>query len=94
MGDYISAPIGTYSAGMTKKLSLLLSLLGKPSLLLLDEPLITLDADTVTAVCAFIVKRHRDNGTSFLISSHQDIDRQHLSFDKEFNVHNKTIAEA
>lgn len=94
MNDYISTPIGTYSAGMTKKLSLLLSFLGSCSLLLLDEPLITLDAATVTAVCALILQRHHEKGTSFLISSHQDINPQQLRFNKEFSVQNKMIAEA
>lgn len=94
MNEYISTPIGTYSAGMTKKLSLLLFFLGKPSLLLLDEPLITLDAATVAIVCSLMLQKHKENGTSFLLSSHQDIDPQLLSFDKEFIVQNQMIAEA
>ncbi len=94
MNDYISTPVGTYSAGMTKKLSLLLCFLGSPSLLLLDEPLITLDTGTVTAVCNYLVKRHQDNSTSFLISSHQDVDPQLLTFHKEFQVHHQTLTEA
>ena len=91
MEDYISQPIGTYSAGMTKKLSLLLSFLGKPSLIVLDEPFITLDANTVTAVCNWIVQTHHDNNTDFLLSSHQDIDPQRLSFPAQLMVQNKTV---
>ena len=91
MNDYINDAIGTYSAGMIKKLSLLLSFLGNPSLVILDEPLITLDANTVAVICAFLVEKNKKNGTGFLMSSHQDIDTQLLSFDKEFLVQNKTV---
>ena len=37
--------IGEYSSGMLKKLSLALAFIGNPRLILLDEPLITLDKD-------------------------------------------------
>ena len=39
MHRFLSMPIGSYSSGMIKKLSLLLAFIGKPSLILLDEPL-------------------------------------------------------
>lgn len=91
MSDYISQPVGTYSAGMTKKLSLLLSFLGRPSLLLLDEPLITLDADAVTVVCKLILQTRKESGTSYLLSSHQDIDPGWLPFDQKFLVQNQTV---
>ena len=92
MSDYINNAIGTYSAGMTKKLSLLLSFIAMPSLIVLDEPLITLDANTVATVCNFIFKMHQNKGVGFLISSHQPIDPQLLFFNKEFIMQNKTIA--
>ncbi len=91
MDDYIDDAIGTYSAGMTKKLSLLLSFLGKPPLIILDEPLITLDAATVVALSHWITEMHQQNGNCFLISSHQDIDRQVLAFNNQFIIQNKTI---
>jgi ABC-2 type transport system ATP-binding protein len=40
MGDFIPKPVRTYSAGMVKKLALALAFIGKPSLVLLDEPFI------------------------------------------------------
>ena len=39
-------PLGTYSSGMLKKLSLVLAFTGNPSLILLDEPLVTIDTGT------------------------------------------------
>lgn len=94
MRSYIDDAIGTYSAGMTKKLSLLLSFLGKPSLILLDEPLITLDADAVAAVSHLITGMYERNGTAFLISSHGEMDKQALLFDAEFIIQNKGITTA
>lgn len=94
MRDYIKEAIGTYSAGMTKKLSLLLSFIGKPPLILLDEPFITLDAESVSAVSHLITETHTNNGSSFLISSHQDINKQALLFDAEFIIQNQTITTA
>src|SRR5436305_11227025 len=47
MHHFLKSPIGTYSSGMVKKLSLLLAFIGKPSLLLLDEPLSMLDEGSV-----------------------------------------------
>ncbi|RYZ26650.1 MAG: ATP-binding cassette domain-containing protein [Sphingobacteriales bacterium] len=48
--------LGTYSSGMAKKLSLLLAFIGNPSLILLDEPLITLDKESVTLLYDLIRK--------------------------------------
>ncbi len=91
MDDYIANAIGTYSAGMTKKLSLLLSFLGKPSLIILDEPFITLDAETVSIVAELITEMNLNNKTHFIISSHQDIDMRELRFDKSFVLSDKTL---
>ena len=91
MDDYISDAIGTYSAGMTKKLSLLLSFLGKSSLVVLDEPFITLDADTVGIVSGLITEMNQHNGIGFIISSHQEIDIQALHFDRSFVLSDKTL---
>lgn len=91
MTAYIGNPIGTYSAGMTKKLSLVLAFLGDPSLVLLDEPLITLDAGALTAVCAYIGERSNNSETVFLLTSHQEADMGLLPAGKELFVRDQTI---
>lgn len=91
MKEYIDNAIGTYSAGMTKKLSLVLAFLGNPSLILLDEPLITLDAGALTAVCAYIGERSNNSGTLFLLTSHQEADMELLPAGKELFVRDHTI---
>lgn len=65
-------PTGTYSSGMLKKTSLILAFLGAPQLILLDEPLITLDAAAQRAVTTLIATRAAQ-GSGFLLSSHQPL---------------------
>jgi ABC-2 type transport system ATP-binding protein len=75
-GYYLSSPIGTYSSGMTKKLSLILAFIGNPSLIALDEPFVTLDSEAIPALVDLIGESRRKRETSFLLSSHQDMERQ------------------
>jgi ABC-2 type transport system ATP-binding protein len=74
---FLRQATGTYSSGMLKKLSLVLAFLGGPKLILLDEPLITLDDATVQAVYA-LIKEYHQKGVAFLLTSHQDIDMPEL----------------
>lgn len=73
---WLSAPAGTYSSGMTKKLSLILAFIGTPSLITLDEPFVTLDAEAIPILNELIREYHRSRGISFLLSSHQDLEHQ------------------
>jgi ABC-2 type transport system ATP-binding protein len=68
---FISNPIETYSSGMVKKLSLLLAFIGKPSLILMDEPLATLDEESVHILPDLISAYFKEFNTSFIFSSHQ-----------------------
>jgi ABC-2 type transport system ATP-binding protein len=63
--------IGDYSSGMVKKLSLALAFIGNPGLILLDEPLITLDKDAVQVILKLISEQSK-KGVSVIFSSHQD----------------------
>lgn len=92
MTDYVNNAIGTYSTGMVKKLSLVLAFLGHPPLIVLDEPLITLDADAFNMACNFIEEKNKSTGTTFLISSHQDLDIELSLLGKEITVSNQTVA--
>lgn len=73
VGSYINNKIGTYSSGMAKKLSLVLGFTGNPSLILLDEPLITLDQQAVSNLFQLIEHTWKQ-GVSFLITSHQEFE--------------------
>lgn len=75
---FASGEIGTYSSGMLKKLSLALAFIGSPTIVLLDEPLITLDVASVATLQLQIESLHA-SGVSFLITSHQEFLLQHTS---------------
>ncbi|MDU0368882.1 ATP-binding cassette domain-containing protein [Hymenobacter endophyticus] len=77
MAPYVSDPISTYSSGMLKKLALVLAFLGRPRCILLDEPLTTLDADSLPVLFAWIAEQHQA-GTMFLLSSHQELENDLL----------------
>jgi ABC-2 type transport system ATP-binding protein len=72
IAPFLANKVGTYSSGMMKKLSLLLCFTSSPRLILLDEPFITLDVNTVS-VLRELIAQYSENGISFLISSHQDL---------------------
>jgi ABC-2 type transport system ATP-binding protein len=68
--SFLAYPVGTYSSGMVKKLSLLLPFIGSARLILLDEPLITLE-DSFLPKLFSLIKERQAQGVSFLLSSHQ-----------------------
>ncbi|ALL07976.1 ABC transporter [Pedobacter sp. PACM 27299] len=79
MQHYMDQQIGTYSSGMLKKLSLVLAFIGKPALILLDEPLITMDAESLAVLYRWILEKNQQEATSFLLASHQELEHPELS---------------
>ncbi|MFQ5871535.1 MAG: ABC transporter ATP-binding protein [Candidatus Geothermarchaeales archaeon] len=67
--EYWRREIGTYSAGMYKKLVLAQALLGDSELLLLDEPTSNLDAASREALVALLAQR-REDGCTVVVASH------------------------
>jgi len=63
--------IKNLSLGNKRRASIAQALLGKPELILLDEPFNGLDAGGVDDVLALIKQLNENEGTSFLLSSHQ-----------------------
>ncbi len=61
--------IGGYSLGMRKKIGLAAALMGKPRLVLLDEPLNGLDTESMRRL-RLRIEAMAAAGTTFLISSH------------------------
>ncbi|SHN10542.1 ATP-binding cassette domain-containing protein [Chitinophaga sp. CF418] len=91
MQAYLDQPLGAYSSGMLKKLSLLLAFMGTPNLILLDEPLITLDTASLAILYDWIKERQQTQGTSFLLSSHQPLEQNTLSISGTLHVADKTV---
>jgi len=82
MHRFLSMSVGTYSSGMIKKLSLLLAFIGKPSLILLDEPLATLDEGSVHILPDLIRAYNKEFKTCFIFSSHQPFKSYSLAINK------------
>lgn len=91
MQSFINRPVGTYSSGMMKELSLLLAFLGNPKLILLDEPLITIDMASLAILNTWIRDRYEQEGTSFLLSSHQILEDGSLPVSGELLVEEQTL---
>ncbi len=87
---FLDNPVGTYSSGMLKKLSLLLAFTGSPAYILLDEPFTTLDAATQASLKEYIALNSKAN-RSFIITSHHDIDANAIKFDGSFLIRNTEI---
>jgi ABC-2 type transport system ATP-binding protein len=85
ISDFLDRPVGGYSSGMLKKLSILLAFIGRQKLILLDEPLITLDVNFVPLLLSAIQERQAA-GLSFLITSHQAFEHTGLTFDGRITV--------
>lgn len=86
--SFLGYTIGTYSSGMTKKLSLLLAFIGNTKLILLDEPLITLE-DVFLPLLFSLMKERQAQGTSFLLSSHQPLQEDQFKPDGIIVVENQ-----
>lgn len=61
---------GDYSSGMKKRLSLLIALLGAPTLVMLDEPTAGLDRETVLEFENYL-RRVAQEGTTILCTTHE-----------------------
>ncbi|WP_316827124.1 ATP-binding cassette domain-containing protein [Pedobacter miscanthi] len=91
MKAYINNPLGSYSSGMLKKLSLVLAFLGQPKLILLDEPLNTIDAESLEVLYRWINEKHANEKISFLLSSHQPLDGLKLPGLKQIIIEDKKL---
>jgi ABC-2 type transport system ATP-binding protein len=91
MQGYLTNPLGTYSSGMLKKLSIVLAFLGNPKLILLDEPLITIDTESLKVIYEWIVTKHREENVTFILSSHQPLDTGILSGVHEISIEGKKL---
>lgn len=69
MEHYFDSPIATISLGMKQKVSLIASLIHRPSILLLDEPLNGLDAKS-SRIVKDLLSFHAQKGGAVLFSTH------------------------
>lgn len=70
MDAYRNDKAGRFSLGMKQRLGLAAAFLGKPDVVILDEPVNGLDIEGVVEIRDYIKKMSLENGTTFIISSH------------------------
>jgi zinc/manganese transport system ATP-binding protein len=68
---YADAPVGLLSGGEQQRLRIAQALLGDPSVLLCDEPLLALDLASQRAVTRLIDDRRREAGTPVVFVTHE-----------------------
>jgi ABC-type multidrug transport system ATPase subunit len=62
--------VATYSHGMKQRLGLGMALLGKPRLLVLDEPTNGMDPEGTKEILSFLQEKVRNDGLTVFVSSH------------------------
>jgi ABC-2 type transport system ATP-binding protein len=92
IGHYYKNKIGTYSSGMVKRLSLVLAFMGTPKLILLDEPLVTLDVASQQILYRLIGDQIQQD-TQLIFTSHQALDPEHLPPITEMIIQNHQLCE-
>lgn len=91
LDQYIEKPCATYSSGMLKKLSLVLAFLGSPKLIILDEPLITLDEHAQKIVMDLVNEYIREQEATILVSSHQLLENKSMRINETFIIKDKIL---
>ena len=82
---------GTFSAGMRRRLALARILLGRPSLVLLDEPTAALDAEGIDLVDRLLTA-WREAGVSVVVASHS-VDRLARRIDARVRLERGLVTE-
>lgn len=84
-------PVGKYSLGMKERLGIAQAIMEKPKILVLDEPMNSLDEDGVNLVRELLLKL-RNEGVTIILSSHYKEDIKILC-DFVYTISNGTIIE-
>ena len=79
LGDRLNETFGTYSRGMIRKLLLSRAVMTRPKLAILDEPTSGLDVINALEIRKMILQLARDEGMSFLLSSHNMLEIEYVS---------------
>jgi len=88
--NFLHQPCGSYSSGMLKRLSLLLAFIGRPRMIILDEPYNSLDDEARSMLNTLIAMHRQKEEISFLLASHEPIS---VKTDKTLTIENQNLIE-
>jgi len=88
--SFYERPCESYSSGMAKKISLVLAFMGYPRVIILDEPFITLDKESVSALVK-LIKEKEQAGVIFLLASHQVAELEELPIRARYAIEQKNL---
>lgn len=77
----LKVKVGKYSLGMKQRLALAQAIMEKPDLLILDEPMNAIDAETVVEMRQLLKKLNIEDGVTILMTSHNHEDIEDLCTD-------------
>lgn len=92
LGDAINNMISSYSHGMRQKICLMASLIHRPKLWLLDEPLTGLDPQTAKSLRDYM-KYYKEQGNAVLYSSH-NLDAIEKTCDRAYIINGGRLVES
>jgi lipoprotein-releasing system ATP-binding protein len=72
LADRVHFPVANLSGGQKQRVAVARALMNRPELVLADEPTGNLDRASAMQVMALIAEINRDEGTTFLISTHDE----------------------
>ena len=85
-------PVRTYSLGMRQKLGIIQAVMNKPELLILDEPMNSLDSASVSEIRKLFTELN-EAGTTIILASHIADDIESLCT-RKFTIDNCKVKEA
>lgn len=74
----LKVKVGNYSLGMKQRLALAQAIMEKPELLILDEPMNAIDADTVVEMRRLLKELNEKKGVTIILTSHNHEDIENL----------------
>ena len=78
LGERLNDKVSTYSKGMARRLLIARALMVRPKLAILDEPASGLDIVNAYAIRQMIRRFAREEGVTFLLSSHNMLEVEYL----------------
>lgn len=70
LGNYVGKKVNKFSLGMKQRLGIATAIIGKPKLIILDEPVNGLDPEGIQEIRTLIKSLAKKMNSTFLISSH------------------------